>query len=130
LARGPPIESERVKNDTCGQGPGPETTAALRRDGAAPLRGLIGAAGPGDPGLFFEDFCNRREISVFNPFIEAGPLAAVAAALMGARQVRSHHDHVLVKEGGTVTPAPWRQAQPYYAGAPMDRRLFPVVWSG
>jgi ectoine hydroxylase-related dioxygenase (phytanoyl-CoA dioxygenase family) len=33
---------------------------------------------------------------------------------MGAREVRFYHDHVLVKESGTVTPTPWHQDQPYY----------------
>jgi ectoine hydroxylase-related dioxygenase (phytanoyl-CoA dioxygenase family) len=111
---------------------------AFRRDGAAPLRGLVSAAevealrdavdalmaapspraktasAAGDPGLFFEDFCNWRDIAAFTRFIEQGPLAAAAAALMGAREVRFHHDHVLVKESGTRTPTPWHQDQPYY----------------
>ncbi|HXU99540.1 MAG TPA: phytanoyl-CoA dioxygenase family protein [Caulobacteraceae bacterium] len=116
----------------------PETVRAFRRDGAVPLRALVCAAdvaalregvdalmarpspraklatAAGDPGLFFEDFCNWREIAAFRRFVEAGPLGAAAGALMGARQARFYHDHVLVKEGGTRTPTPWHQDQPYY----------------
>lgn len=121
--------------------PGPlsdDVIAAFRRDGAAPLRGLISgeavvslregvddllaspspqaklASAPGDPGLFFEDFCNWRRIGAFTEFIERGPLAQAAAELMGSAEVRFHHDHVLVKEGGTTTRTPWHQDQPYY----------------
>jgi ectoine hydroxylase-related dioxygenase (phytanoyl-CoA dioxygenase family) len=114
------------------------TIEAFQRDGAAPLRGLVSlsdiqalreavdalmvapspraklATAAGDPGRFFEDFCNWRDIAAFTRFIEDGPLAAAAGALMGARQVRFYHDHVLVKEGGTRTPTPWHQDQPYY----------------
>jgi len=115
-----------------------DDVTAFRRDGAAPLRGLVSpgdvealraavdelmarpsprakvASAAGDPGLFFEDFCNWGEVDAFRRFVLDGSLAPVAAALMGAREVRFHHDHVLVKEGGTVTPTPWHQDQPYY----------------
>jgi ectoine hydroxylase-related dioxygenase (phytanoyl-CoA dioxygenase family) len=114
------------------------TIDTFARNGAVPLRGLVSpadiaalreavdalmaapspraklATAAGDPGRFFEDFCNWRDIAAFTRFIEDGPLAAVAAALMGASQVRFYHDHVLVKEGGTRTPTPWHQDQPYY----------------
>jgi hypothetical protein len=36
------------------------------------------------------------------------------AALMTTPQVRSYHDHVLVKEAGTAQRTPWHQDQPYY----------------
>jgi ectoine hydroxylase-related dioxygenase (phytanoyl-CoA dioxygenase family) len=111
---------------------------AFRRDGAVPLRGIIPqidvealrrgvdsllaspspraklATANGDPGRFFEDFCNWREQADFRRFVEAGPLAGAGAALMGAGEVRFYHDHVLVKDGGAVTPTPWHQDQPYY----------------
>lgn len=116
----------------------PDIVEDFRRDGAAPLRGIVScgdiealragvdallarpspraknASAAGDPGAFFEDFCNWREEPRFRRFIEDGPLAAAAAQLTGARQVRFYHDHILVKEGGTRTPTPWHQDQPYY----------------
>jgi ectoine hydroxylase-related dioxygenase (phytanoyl-CoA dioxygenase family) len=33
---------------------------------------------------------------------------------MGSTQVRFFHDHVLVKERGTVQRTPWHQDIPYY----------------
>ena len=113
-----------------------ETISAFRRDGAAPIRGLMNAARvqeltaavdalirepsprakianqAGDPGLFLEDFCNWRRIPAFARAAEA--LGASAGALMGAREARFYHDHVLVKTAGTRTPTPWHQDQPYY----------------
>jgi ectoine hydroxylase-related dioxygenase (phytanoyl-CoA dioxygenase family) len=122
---------------------------AFRRDGAAPLRGIFSASdieslrggvdsllakpsprakvasAVGDPGLFFEDFCNWRDQPQFRRFIEQGPLGAIAAELTGAREVRFYHDHVLVKQGGARTPTPWHQDQPYYN---IDGRLTVSFW--
>jgi ectoine hydroxylase-related dioxygenase (phytanoyl-CoA dioxygenase family) len=72
------------------------------------------ATAAGDAGLFLEDFCNWRQVEAFRHVALEGPLPAVAAALMGAREARFYHDHVLVKSGGTTTPTPWHQDQPYY----------------
>src|SRR5258708_2537650 len=107
-----------------------EIVENFRRDGVAPLRGVVSpsdvealragvdsllakpsprakiASAADDPGQFFEDFCNWREEPRFRRFVEAGPLAAVAAELMGAREVRFFHDHVLVKQGGPRPPTP------------------------
>ena len=115
-----------------------EAVEAFRRDGAVVLRGVVGAdditrlaeavdalarepsprakvaSSPGDPGYFLEDFCNWTSVKAFRHFALDGPLPAAAAALTGAAQVRFYHDHVLVKEGGTRTPTPWHQDQPYY----------------
>jgi ectoine hydroxylase-related dioxygenase (phytanoyl-CoA dioxygenase family) len=126
-----------------------DDVTSFRRDGAAPLRGLISArdvevlraavddlvahpsprakvaSAAGDPGLFFEDFCNWGEVDAFRRFVLDGQLAAAAAALMGAREVRFHHDHVLVKEGGTRTRTPWHQDQPYYD---IDGRMTVSFW--
>ena len=41
-------------------------------------------------------------------------LGEVAAALMGSREVRLYHDHMLTKEPGTRARTPWHQDQPYY----------------
>jgi ectoine hydroxylase-related dioxygenase (phytanoyl-CoA dioxygenase family) len=116
----------------------PQIIEDFRRDGAAPLRRILSASdieslragvdsllaqpsprakiasAAGDPGLFFEDFCNWRDQPEFRRFIDEGPLAAIAAELMGAGEVRFYHDHVLVKQGGARTPTTWHQDQPYY----------------
>ncbi len=116
----------------------PEQVQAYRRDGVVCLRQVftpraiaqlaegidwnlahpseraIVASTPNDPGRFFEDFCNWQRIDAYRRFIEESPAAALAGALMGGRQVRLYHDHLLVKEALTVQRTPWHQDQPYY----------------
>lgn len=72
------------------------------------------ASRPEDPGWFFEDFCNWQENSAYRDFIAGSPAPTLAAKLMGCDAVRLHHDHLLVKEPGTVQRTPWHQDQPYY----------------
>ena len=81
---------------------------------AAPSPRAMVASGPDDPGRFFEDFCNWRDIAEFKRFIFETPLAALAQGLMQSQTVRLYHDHLLVKEPGTRQKTPWHQDQPYY----------------
>ena len=118
--------------------PTPEDRAAYHRDGAVVVRNLltddeidrlrtgvsvvmddpsplavVGRA-DGEPGVFFEDFCNWSRIPEFEHVIAGSAVAEVGAALMASGSVRLFHDHVLVKSGGTSLPTPWHQDQPYY----------------
>ena len=68
----------------------------------------------GESGRFFDDYCNWTRISEFEQVIRESDAAAVAAELMGSREVQVFHDHVLVKEPGTAKPTPWHQDGPYY----------------
>src|SRR3954466_3236892 len=110
----------------------------FRRDGAVILRGLLSgeevatlergvernladlsplgmnATKPGEPGAFVEDFRNWERIPEYRDVITTSALAATAAALTGSDQVRLFHDHLLVKEAGTLDRSPWHQDQPYY----------------
>jgi hypothetical protein len=112
--------------------------AAFRADGAVLVRGMLSpdeveiaragveanlaepgplaivASGPDDPGRFFEDFRNWTRIDAYRRIVESSAAARVAGELMGASEVRLHHDHLLVKEAGTRQPTPWHQDQPYY----------------
>ena len=114
------------------------TVAEFRTKGATVVRGLFGPdevtavergiernlADPGpmfkvasrddDPGRFVEDFCNWQRIDEFREIAFTSRAADVAGALMGSREVRLFHDHVLVKEPFTRQPTPWHQDQPYY----------------
>ena len=81
---------------------------------AAPSPRAKVASGPDDPGRFFEDFCNWRDIVEYERFIFNTPLAALAQGLMQSQTVRLYHDHLLVKEPGTRQKTPWHQDQPYY----------------
>jgi ectoine hydroxylase-related dioxygenase (phytanoyl-CoA dioxygenase family) len=116
----------------------PEAVDAFRRDGVVLLRGLlrdeevatlaagvdrnladlsplgINATRPGEPGAFVEDFRNWQRIGEYEEVIRRSALAPAAAALMGSAEVRLFHDHLLVKEAGTLDRSPWHQDQPYY----------------
>jgi ectoine hydroxylase-related dioxygenase (phytanoyl-CoA dioxygenase family) len=116
----------------------PDLIATFQRDGAVCVRGAFSAeqvalvergiehnlASPSeralvaskdsDAGRFVEDFCNWQRVAEYERFIRESPAAAIAGQLMGSRQVRLYHDHMLVKEPGTRQPTPWHQDQPYY----------------
>ena len=116
----------------------PQEVEAFRADGAVVLRGLLRAAeveglragidanlaqpsprakvasSPQDPGWFLEDFCCWQENERYRRFIFESALGEVAAALMGSREARLYHDHMLTKEPGTRARTPWHQDQPYY----------------
>ncbi|MGZ9809451.1 phytanoyl-CoA dioxygenase family protein [Pseudoroseicyclus sp. H15] len=115
----------------------PGDAEAYRRDGAIVVRGLfadwqeelaegvaanMAAPGPyaaenlkpGEPGRFFDDYCNWQRIPAFERVILGSDAAPVAAELMGSETVQVFHDHVLVKEPGTPKATPWHQDGPYY----------------
>src|SRR3954447_4740395 len=74
----------------------------------------MNATEPGKPGAFVEDFRNWQRIGEYEQVIRDSALGRVAGALMGSREVRLFHDHLLVKEPGTLDRSPWHQDQPYY----------------
>ena len=86
----------------------------IERNMAEPGPLAIVASRPEDPGYFIEDFCNWQRIEEYGSFIRQTRAAEVAGQLMGAKQVRLYHDHLLVKEPKTVAKTPWHQDQPYY----------------
>ena len=109
-----------------------------RRDGFVVLRGVVprdvlGAlavgvdknlASPSDwandytpqgaGGRFFDDYVSWQRIAEFRDAALGGVLPAIAGSLMGTTRPRFFHEHVLVKEPGTVTPTPWHHDDPYY----------------
>ena len=122
---------------------------AFRRDGAVLLRGVLtptevatleagvernladlsplgmNATRPGEPGAFVEDFRNWQRIPEYERVIRESARAEVAGALMGSRSVSLFHDHLLVKEAGTLDRSPWHQDQPYYC---IDGRQTVSFW--
>ncbi len=111
--------------------------AAFQRDGAVLVKGLwaewvetlragvarnmenpsaaqMATLKPGEPGLFFDDYCNWTRIPEFEQVIRQSDVADVAARLMQSETVQLFHDHVLVKEPGTAKPTPWHTDGPYY----------------
>ena len=115
-----------------------EAVEAFRSDGVAILRGVLSseeveqlgrgvernlaelsplgqnATRPGQPGAFIEDFRNWQRIPEYERLIRDSSLAPIAGELMGSEEVRLFHDHLLVKEAGTLDRSPWHQDQPYY----------------
>ena len=115
----------------------PDIIEAFQTDGAVLLPGLFNdwtdviangierilqAPGPyaaenvakGDPGRFFDDYCNWQRIPEFRTLVYESEAATTAADLMQSTTVQFFHDHVLIKEPGTSKQTPWHQDAPYY----------------
>jgi ectoine hydroxylase-related dioxygenase (phytanoyl-CoA dioxygenase family) len=110
----------------------------FRRDGVAILRGAFskdwietlrrglehniktpgpytkGYSSDDGPGKFFGDYCNWQRIPEYEDFVRNSPVSAYARDLMGSRKARFFHEHVVVKEPGTLEKTPWHHDQPYY----------------
>jgi len=99
----------------------------------AAVDGDMAAPGPmarvntpdGNPGLFFVDFQLWLRFRQARDFVFNSPAAALVARFMGARRVSFYHDHLLVKEPGTLEPTPWHHDQPYY---PIDGAQLCSIW--
>ncbi len=96
----------------------PQEVQTLRRGVERNLADLsplgMNATRPGQPGAFVEDFRNWERIPEYADVIRSSALAATAAELLDSSEVRLFHDHLLVKEAGTLDRSPWHQDQPYY----------------
>ena len=68
----------------------------------------------GQPGRFYDDYCNWHRIDQYRAFVTTSPAAEIAARLMRSRNARIYHEHVLVKEPGTQEVTPWHHDLPYY----------------
>ena len=86
----------------------------IERNLASPSPRALVASRPDDPGRFFEDFCNWQRIPEYEELARSSAAGEIAGLLIGSTSVRFYHDHVLVKEPGTVQRTPWHQDQPYY----------------
>jgi len=109
----------------------PEHRQTLDRDGAVLLRGAITPdwvaqlrqgvernirepgplfrrlSEPDQPGAFMTDMWTRSRIPEFAAFIEESPIAEIAAAALGRRQVRLLQDTWFAKRAGTTERTPW-----------------------
>lgn len=75
---------------------------------------LAARASFANDGAFIEDFCNWQRIPAFETIARSSCSAKLACDVMKSRMVRLYHDHVLVKEVGTLQETPWHQDEPYY----------------
>jgi ectoine hydroxylase-related dioxygenase (phytanoyl-CoA dioxygenase family) len=127
----------------------PEDVTDYERDGAVVVRGLfaieeiealrqgldrnLADPGPwacdyttdGGPGGFRDDYCNWDRFEEYESFVRTSPAAALARRLLRSSTARFFHEHVLVKEPGTLEPTPWHHDQPYY---PVDGDQVCSIW--
>ena len=71
-------------------------------------------------GRFFDDYVSWQRISEFEETALHSVLPRIAGELLNTSSPRFFHEHVLVKEPGTVTPTPWHHDDPYYGVEGMD----------
>ena len=64
--------------------------------------------------LFYDDYCNWQRILEYKDFFFNSNIADIALQLMQSKKVNLFHEHVLIKEPGTLKKTPWHQDQPYY----------------
>ena len=64
--------------------------------------------------LFYDDYCNWQRIKEYKDFFYKSNAAKIASQLMRSKKVNIFHEHVLIKEPGSVKKTPWHQDQPYY----------------
>ncbi len=88
--------------------------AGVARNMADPSAAQMATLRPGEPGQFFDDYCNWTRIPEFGAVIRQSQVAEVASRLMRSERVQMFHDHVLVKEPGTTKATPWHTDGPYY----------------
>jgi len=67
-----------------------------------------------DLGQFVGDYCNWQKISEYKNFVYNSEASNVAKQLMESHKVNFFHEHMLIKEPGTLNQTPWHHDQPYY----------------
>jgi len=90
--------------------------AGLARNVANPdsYRFPAESTAPGEPGRFFDSYCNWPLIPEYRDFVFHSPAASIAGQVMQATQAQFFHEHAFLKEPGTQKATPWHQDMPYY----------------
>lgn len=68
----------------------------------------------GEPGRFFDSYCNWQLIPEYLDFISHSCCASLAGQFMGGVSAQFFHDHAFLKAPGTQHATPWHQDLPYY----------------
>jgi ectoine hydroxylase-related dioxygenase (phytanoyl-CoA dioxygenase family) len=126
----------------------PDLVEQWERDGALWIPGLLSPAwlaliaqgiqrnltspGPnaetryaGQPGEFYDDFCNYPAIPEYQRLLEDSPLVDVIAKLLNTERLWLFYDQIFLKEGGYSRATPWHQDIPYFCG---NGRQFADAW--
>ena len=67
-----------------------------------------------EEGRFFEDYCNWQRIFEFKKFAEESPAAQIVGEATRSKSIQLFHEHIFVKDPGTIKETPWHQDMPYY----------------
>jgi len=68
----------------------------------------------GEPGRFFDSYCNWQLIPEYLDYISHSAAASIAGQFMGTAQAQFFHEHAFMKAPGTQRATPWHQDLPYY----------------
>jgi ectoine hydroxylase-related dioxygenase (phytanoyl-CoA dioxygenase family) len=69
---------------------------------------------PGEPGRFFDSYCNWQLIPEYLAFVLTSKAASLAGQVMGSTTAQLFHEHAFCKERGTAKATPWHHDLPYY----------------
>lgn len=72
------------------------------------------SAEPGEPGRFFDTYCNWQRVPEFGEFALTSAAASIAAQCMQSNSAQFFHEHTFAKEAGTQKATPWHHDLPYY----------------
>lgn len=72
------------------------------------------SAEPGEPGRFFDTYCNWQRVPEFSTFALTSTAASLAAQCMQSSTAQFFHEHAFAKESGTQKATPWHHDLPYY----------------
>lgn len=68
----------------------------------------------GEPGRFFDAYCNWQRVPEFLTYTLTSAAASMAAQCMQSNTAQFFHEHVFSKEAGTAKRTPWHHDLPYY----------------
>jgi len=68
----------------------------------------------GEPGRFFDSYCNWQLIPEYLDFVSHSCAASMAGRFIETRRVQFFHEHAFIKTPGTQRATPWHQDLPYY----------------
>ena len=89
---------------------GLERNLAAPQDYAFPCE----SAPAGEPGRFFDSYCNWLLIPEYLDHVRSSCAASMAGQLMRSQRAQFFHEHAFCKEPGTQRATPWHQDLPYY----------------
>jgi len=68
----------------------------------------------GEPGRFFDSYCNWQLIPEYLDYISHSCAASMAGQFMCSDTAQFFHEHAFLKAPGTQSATPWHQDLPYY----------------